>query len=263
MTSSDGESNELSPTRRPKQGFRSLMTIGDLNGTFGPTCGSHQPWLKRWGAQEVPQRRECRQRHCRGGDDVVGGGELSQRGDDVVGWGEQQALLHSKDQSTILEESFKEHNTLIPLIPSSPSKQKLALAKQLNLRPRQEEVWFQNRRARTKLKQTEVDCEFLQKEVQELRALKLSPQFYMHMTPPTTIQLHRVHDDHHHHNLNLVTAWWWNSAEGGGGRTEICIVSNQDKWYLDHLDVPWQKLYMNEPLTNISTPEQQKIGHWW
>ncbi|XP_065041897.1 beta-hexosaminidase 3-like [Musa acuminata AAA Group] len=38
-----------------------------------------------------------------------------------------------------------------------------------------------------------------------------------------------------------------------------CIVSNQDKWYLDHLDVPWQKFYMNEPLTNISTPEQQKL----
>eukprot|EP00268_Persea_americana_P029348 TRINITY_DN28389_c0_g2_i2.p1 TRINITY_DN28389_c0_g2~~TRINITY_DN28389_c0_g2_i2.p1 ORF type:complete len:145 (+),score=21.35 TRINITY_DN28389_c0_g2_i2:263-697(+) len=56
---------------------------------------------------------------------------------------------------------------------------------------------------RTKLKQTEVDCEFLkrccenlteenrrlQKEVQELRALKLSPQFYMHMTPPTTLTM--------------------------------------------------------------------------
>nr|XP_018676064.1 PREDICTED: LOW QUALITY PROTEIN: beta-hexosaminidase 3-like [Musa acuminata subsp. malaccensis] len=38
-----------------------------------------------------------------------------------------------------------------------------------------------------------------------------------------------------------------------------CIVSNQDKWYLDHLDVPWQKFYVNEPLTNISTPEQQKL----
>jgi homeobox-leucine zipper protein len=57
---------------------------------------------------------------------------------------------------------------------------------------------------RTKLKQTEVDCEFLkrccetlteenrrlQKEVQELRALKLvSPHLYMHMSPPTTLTM--------------------------------------------------------------------------
>ncbi|XWS38620.1 hypothetical protein CRYUN_Cryun19dG0146200 [Craigia yunnanensis] len=108
----------------------------------------------------------------------------------------RKKLRLSKDQSAILEESFKEHNTLNP-------KQKSALAKQLGLRPRQVEVWFQNRRARTKLKQTEVDCEFLkrccenlteenrrlQKEVQELRALKLSPQFYMQMTPPTTLTM--------------------------------------------------------------------------
>ncbi|XP_022738009.1 homeobox-leucine zipper protein HAT4-like [Durio zibethinus] len=108
----------------------------------------------------------------------------------------RKKLRLSKEQSAILEESFKEHNTLNP-------KQKLALAKQLGLRPRQVEVWFQNRRARTKLKQTEVDCEFLkrccenlteenrrlQKEVQELRALKLSPQFYMQMTPPTTLTM--------------------------------------------------------------------------
>ncbi|GMJ06103.1 hypothetical protein like AT5G47370 [Hibiscus trionum] len=109
----------------------------------------------------------------------------------------RKKLRLSKDQSAILEESFKEHSTLNP-------KQKLALAKQLGLRPRQIEVWFQNRRARTKLKQTEVDCEFLkrccenlteenrrlQKEIQELRALKLSPtQFYMQMTPPTTLTM--------------------------------------------------------------------------
>ncbi|KAL2348179.1 hypothetical protein Fmac_002179 [Flemingia macrophylla] len=108
----------------------------------------------------------------------------------------RKKLRLSKDQSIILEESFKEHNTLNP-------KQKLALAKQLGLRARQVEVWFQNRRARTKLKQTEVDCEFLkrccenlteenrrlQKELQELRALKLSTQFYMHMTPPTTLTM--------------------------------------------------------------------------
>ncbi|CAH9079941.1 unnamed protein product [Cuscuta epithymum] len=116
--------------------------------------------------------------------------------DEEDGETSRKKLRLSKDQSAILEESFKEHNTLNP-------KQKLALAKRLGLKPRQVEVWFQNRRARTKLKQTEVDCEFLkrccenlteenrrlQKEVQELRALKLSPQFYMQMTPPTTLTM--------------------------------------------------------------------------
>ncbi|KAH7685118.1 hexosaminidase protein [Dioscorea alata] len=38
-----------------------------------------------------------------------------------------------------------------------------------------------------------------------------------------------------------------------------CIVSNQDKWYLDHLDTTWQDFYMNEPLKNISKPEQQRL----
>lgn len=107
----------------------------------------------------------------------------------------RKKLRLSKEQSAFLEESFKEHNTLNP-------KQKLALAKQLNLRPRQVEVWFQNRRARTKLKQTEVDCEYLkrccetlteenrrlQKELQELRALKTSSPFYMQL-PATTLTM--------------------------------------------------------------------------
>ncbi|KAF3329400.1 beta-hexosaminidase 3 [Carex littledalei] len=38
-----------------------------------------------------------------------------------------------------------------------------------------------------------------------------------------------------------------------------CIVSNQNKWYLDHLDVSWQAFYDNEPLTDISNPDQQKL----
>ncbi|CAN7062281.1 unnamed protein product [Brassica oleracea var. botrytis] len=123
-----------------------------------------------------------------GSDDEDGGGN----GDD----GSRKKLRLSKEQALVLEETFKEHSTLNP-------KQKMALAKQLNLRTRQVEVWFQNRRARTKLKQTEVDCEYLkrccenlteenrrlQKEVSELRALKLSPQLYMHMKPPTTLTM--------------------------------------------------------------------------
>ncbi|KAM7265927.1 hypothetical protein ACFE04_003610 [Oxalis oulophora] len=108
----------------------------------------------------------------------------------------RKKLRLNKDQSAFLEERFKEHSTLNP-------KQKQALARQLNLRPRQVEVWFQNRRARTKLKQTEVDCEFLkkccetltdenrrlQKELQELKALKLSQPFYMHMPTAATLAI--------------------------------------------------------------------------
>ncbi|XP_031493767.1 homeobox-leucine zipper protein HAT22-like isoform X2 [Nymphaea colorata] len=104
----------------------------------------------------------------------------------------RKKLRLTKEQSALLEESFKEHSTLNP-------KQKQALAKQLNLRPRQVEVWFQNRRARTKLKQTEVDCEFLkrccetltdenrrlQKELQELKALKLASPLCMQLPAAT------------------------------------------------------------------------------
>uniref|UniRef100_A0A1J3JRQ6 Homeobox-leucine zipper protein HAT4 n=1 Tax=Noccaea caerulescens TaxID=107243 RepID=A0A1J3JRQ6_NOCCA len=148
--------------------------------------------------------------------------------DDEDGDNSRKKLRLSKDQSAILEETFKDHSTLNP-------KQKQALAKQLGLRARQVEVWFQNRRARTKLKQTEVDCEFLrrccenlteenrrlQKEVTELRSLKLSPQFYMHMNPPTTLTMcpscehvsvpppppHQTATSANHHRSLPVNAW--------------------------------------------------------
>ncbi|KAL9267481.1 Homeobox-leucine zipper protein HAT14-like protein [Drosera capensis] len=128
-----------------------------------------------------------------------GGGEAekenSRASDDDENGSTRKKLRLSKEQSAFLEESFKEHHTLNP-------KQKQALAKQLNLRPRQVEVWFQNRRARTKLKQTEVDCEYLkrccetlteenrrlQKELQELRALKASQPFYTQL-PATTLTM--------------------------------------------------------------------------
>ncbi|XP_044494556.1 homeobox-leucine zipper protein HOX3-like [Mangifera indica] len=101
----------------------------------------------------------------------------------------RKKLRLSKEQSRLLEESFKQNHTLNP-------KQKEALAMQLKLRPRQVEVWFQNRRARSKLKQTEMECEYLkrwfsslteqnrrlQREVEELRAMKVGP--------PTVISPH-------------------------------------------------------------------------
>ncbi|OEL20817.1 Homeobox-leucine zipper protein HOX2 [Dichanthelium oligosanthes] len=110
------------------------------------------------------------------------GGVRSDEEDGADGSGGRKKLRLSKDQAAVLEECFKTHSTLNP-------KQKVALANRLGLRPRQVEVWFQNRRARTKLKQTEVDCEYLkrwcerladenkrlEKELADLRALKAAP----------------------------------------------------------------------------------------
>ncbi|KAK2660056.1 hypothetical protein Ddye_006589 [Dipteronia dyeriana] len=103
----------------------------------------------------------------------------------------RKKLRLNKAQFATLEDSFKEHSTLTP-------KQKQGLAEKLNLRPRQVEVWFQNRRARTKLKQTEVDCELLkkccetlteenkrlQKELQELKSLKVAAAAPLFMEMP-------------------------------------------------------------------------------
>ncbi|KAM7487726.1 hypothetical protein LguiB_025210 [Lonicera macranthoides] len=98
----------------------------------------------------------------------------------------RKKLRLTKEQSRLLEESFRQNHTLNP-------KQKEGLAMQLKLKPRQVEVWFQNRRARSKLKQTEMECEYLkrwfgslteqnirlQKEVEELRSLKVGPPTVM------------------------------------------------------------------------------------
>ncbi|ESW10737.1 hypothetical protein PHAVU_009G233400 [Phaseolus vulgaris] len=111
--------------------------------------------------------------------------------------GTRKKLKLTKEQSATLEDIFKLHTTLNPA-------QKQALAEKLNLKHRQVEVWFQNRRARTKLKQTEVDCEFLKKccekltdenlrlkkELQELRAQKVGPKpLYIQLSKATTLSI--------------------------------------------------------------------------
>lgn len=109
----------------------------------------------------------------------------------------RKKLRLTKEQSAVLEENFKEHSTLNP-------KQKQELARKLNMRARQVEVWFQNRRARTKLKQTESDCEVLkkycetlteenkrlQKEIQELKSMQTTAApFRMQIPAATTLTI--------------------------------------------------------------------------
>ncbi|KAG5597076.1 hypothetical protein H5410_038308 [Solanum commersonii] len=111
--------------------------------------------------------------------------------------GMRKKLRLTKEQSTLLEDSFKQHTTLA-------MGQKQELAAKLKLKPRQVEVWFQNRRARTKLKQIEVDCEFmkkwcqslndennrLKKELQELRSTKIDQRATpFHLSKTRTLAL--------------------------------------------------------------------------
>ncbi|KAA3462106.1 homeobox-leucine zipper protein HAT3-like [Gossypium australe] len=125
----------------------------------------------------VADETEAERDSCsRASDDEDGGGSAG--GGDAS----RKKLRLSKEQSMVLEETFKEHSTLNPDYKRSSNIEKLF---------------------KTKLKQTEVDCEYLKrccenlteenrrlhKEVQELRALKLSPQLYMHMKPPTTLTM--------------------------------------------------------------------------
>ncbi|MCO5565109.1 hypothetical protein L7F22_018780 [Adiantum nelumboides] len=38
-----------------------------------------------------------------------------------------------------------------------------------------------------------------------------------------------------------------------------CIVSNQDAWYLNHVEVPWQTFYSNEPWANITKASERAL----
>ncbi|KAJ8751467.1 hypothetical protein K2173_016682 [Erythroxylum novogranatense] len=108
----------------------------------------------------------------------------------------RKKLRLTREQSILLEESFKLHSALKP-------NQKKELAERLKLKPRQVEVWFQNRRARTKLKRTDKELEFLKKcceslseenrrlkrELEELRALRSGRQSYFQLPKATSLTI--------------------------------------------------------------------------
>ncbi|XP_010471099.1 PREDICTED: homeobox-leucine zipper protein ATHB-X-like [Camelina sativa] len=123
-------------------------------------------------------------------DHTIGATQHANEEDSNSGGRRRKKLRLTKEQSHHLEESFIQNHTLTP-------KQKKDLATFLKLSQRQVEVWFQNRRARSKLKHTEMECEYLKRwfgslkeqnrrlqiEVEELRALKPSSTTALTMCP--------------------------------------------------------------------------------
>ncbi|CAI5974018.1 unnamed protein product [Closterium sp. NIES-65] len=73
----------------------------------------------------------------------------------------RKRLRLTKEQSLQLEEKFA-------LVSSPNAAEKAAFARELQLQPRQVEVWFQNRRARHRLRQAEDDCEQLRRRCEQL-----------------------------------------------------------------------------------------------
>ncbi|XP_023751869.1 homeobox-leucine zipper protein HAT22 isoform X2 [Lactuca sativa] len=190
LNSSSMAENTTKPTKKPYLSFDhplepslSLALSGDSYGGAGGGSSFSNASVKR--ERDVASEESER----------VGAintcGEDGEEDEDGSVNGRKKLRL-TKAQSGLLEEAFKLHTSLNP-------QQKQKLARDLKLRPRQVEVWFQNRRARTKLKQTEVDCEYLKKcckrltdenqrlrqEVHELKTQKLLQPIYMQMPAAT------------------------------------------------------------------------------
>ncbi|KAE8771873.1 putative homeobox-leucine zipper protein HOX26 [Hordeum vulgare] len=112
-------------------------------------------------AGHVP-RNTARGQHGKRARAVHGGSDVDDDdgGHDAAGRARKKLRL-TEEQAALLEKSFRAHNVL-------SHGEKHDLARQLGLKPRQVEVWFQNRRARTKLKQTELDCELLRRWCERL-----------------------------------------------------------------------------------------------
>uniref|UniRef100_A0ACD5Z6T4 Uncharacterized protein n=1 Tax=Avena sativa TaxID=4498 RepID=A0ACD5Z6T4_AVESA len=110
------------------------------------------PQSGRFGSTATAGQHGKRARTVQSGSDGDGGDAAN---------GSRKKLRLTGEQAALMEKSFRAHNVL-------SHGEKHDLARELGLNPRQVEVWFQNRRARTKLKQTELDCELLRRWCEQL-----------------------------------------------------------------------------------------------
>ena len=70
-------------------------------------------------------------------------------------------------------------------------------------------------------------------------------------------------------NNTLTVIQVWKAKSDLQAAVELgytCILSDSDLWYLDHLGITWEQMYMNEPFQNINNVTQQNLilgGEGW
>ncbi|KAG8058114.1 hypothetical protein GUJ93_ZPchr0002g23610 [Zizania palustris] len=143
---------ELLLPPEPQQGEAEAARVDDHRHGRATTGERDQRGADAVAATRQDKSKKARTVHGDGDRRSPGGGD-----DD----GARKKLRLTREQATLLEDSFHAHSIL-------SHAQKHDLARQVELSARQVEVWFQNRRARTKLKQTEADCELLRRWTERL-----------------------------------------------------------------------------------------------
>ncbi|KAM0823207.1 hypothetical protein ACQ4PT_071029 [Festuca glaucescens] len=142
------------------QGYPSPSRLALLPTSTQPENEAAVPVRKRKGPASGIVASTTRQ-HGKRARTLQGGSGVDDDGGDAAGGSARKKLQLTTDQAAVMEKSFRAHNVL-------SHGEKHDLARELGLKPRQVEVWFQNRRARTKLKQTELDCELLRRWCERL-----------------------------------------------------------------------------------------------
>ncbi|CAI6011909.1 unnamed protein product [Closterium sp. NIES-65] len=149
-------------------GSAAELALARLLGAPGGNAGVQEnlPLLARlWGAAGPVTAPLAQSKSERGTEGAEGGEEgeavSAEAGEDAEGSGNKRKMRLSQEQQSTMEAVFRKTPRLTP-------REKSALAGQLGVRVRQVEVWFQNRRARTKVKDTEVELDGLRRRCQTL-----------------------------------------------------------------------------------------------
>ncbi|GJP50951.1 hypothetical protein CLOM_g10100 [Closterium sp. NIES-68] len=134
---------------------------GENAGALGETDGAELEAAERMSGGEECEGEGRGEAGGTGGEEGDEAGTEGGGGEEEEGSGSKRKMRLTQEQLSTMEAVFKKTPRLTP-------REKSALAGRLGVRVRQVEVWFQNRRARTKVKHTEAELDGLRRRCEAL-----------------------------------------------------------------------------------------------